>query len=145
MVMQIVLDKCGGLCYTCYCNDGMRFDAVTHKSSTRVGVRIHETMVTYSNWKNMNTRILRALKSGNDFTANQLRSKFGIRRVSDRISELRKAGYAIYLNTKTTRNGESIKVYRLGTPTRAQVSAGYFAQKSGTFRYAVMDSLNFAN
>ena len=93
----------------------------------------------------MNTRILRALKSGSDFTANQLRSKFGIRRVSDRISELRKAGFAIYLNTKTTRNGESIKVYRLGTPRRSQVAAGYFAQKSGSFDYDVNDALNFVN
>jgi predicted ArsR family transcriptional regulator len=102
-------------------------------------------MATYSNWKNMNSRILRALQSGSDFSANQLRSKFGIRRVSDRISELRKAGYAIYLNTKTTRNGETIKVYRLGQPTRAQVAAGYFAQKSGMFHFDVQDALNFVN
>ena len=91
----------------------------------------------------MNTRILRALQSGSDFTSNQLRSKFGIRNVSERISELRKAGYSIYLNAKTTRNGEKINVYRLGTPTRAVVAAGQIAAKYGYFSTDVTEALQF--
>ena len=99
----------------------------------------------YSNWVNMNTRILCALKTGQDFTANQLRAKFGIRRVSDRISEIRKAGYPVYLNTKVTANGETIKVYRLGTPRRADVISMDFYNKNGymPFSWEVNDQLNY--
>ena len=85
----------------------------------------------YSNWVNMNTRILKALQTGQDFTANQLRAKFGIRRVSDRISEIRKAGYTVYLNTKTTSWGNKIKVYRLGTPTRVDIVRANFVALNG--------------
>ncbi len=69
-------------------------------------------------------RILKALQTGYDFTPDQLRSRFGIRRVSDRVSELRKAGYPVYLNTKTTANGEKIRVYKLGTSSRREVVTG---------------------
>jgi predicted ArsR family transcriptional regulator len=73
----------------------------------------------------VNARILKALQSGWDFTADQLRARFGIRDVGNRITELRKAGYAIYLNTKKTSDGRTIRVYRLGNPTRLQVAAGH--------------------
>ena len=93
----------------------------------------------------MNTRILRALKTGQDFTANQLRSKFGIRRVSDRISEIRAAGYPVYLNTKTTANGEKIRVYRLGTAPRAVVAHANFVATKGyePYSYELQDRLAF--
>lgn len=99
----------------------------------------------YSNWVNMNTRILRALKTGQDFTANQLRSKFGIRRVSDRISDIRKAGYAVYLNTKTTANGEKIRVYRLGAPRRSDIVRAQFVATNGfePYSYEVAERLAF--
>lgn len=99
----------------------------------------------YSNWVNMNTRILNALKTGQDFTANQLRAKFGIRRVSDRISEIRKAGYTVYLNTKTTSWGNKIKVYRLGTPKRSDVIRINFLNSHGFLPYEseVNDCLNY--
>lgn len=99
----------------------------------------------YSNWVNMNTRILKALQTGQDFTANQLRAKFGIRRVSDRISEIRKAGYAVYLNTKTTANGQKIKVYRLGSPRRADIVRAQFVNTNGFMPYEceVNDFLNY--
>jgi hypothetical protein len=98
----------------------------------------------YSNWVNMNTRILKALQTGQDFTANQLRAKFGIRRVSDRISELRKAGYTIYLNTKTTSWGNKIRVYRLGNPRRSDVATANFVKTHGYMPYdhEVNDLLN---
>jgi hypothetical protein len=100
--------------------------------------------MAYSNWKNMNKRILKALQTGQDFTANQLRARFGIRRVSDRISELRKAGYAIYLNEKTTRWGEKIRVYRLGAPSRAMIATAQFVKSHGFYPYEaeLADCLN---
>lgn len=73
----------------------------------------------------VNARILKALQSGWDFTADQLKARFGIRDVGNRITELRKAGYAIYLNEKVTADGKTIKAYRLGKPTRKQIAAGH--------------------
>lgn len=67
-------------------------------------------------------RLLNYLQSGRDITESQAQSRFGIRNVSARISELRKAGFAIYLNEKTTRSGYTIKAYRLGSPSRKMVA-----------------------
>lgn len=99
----------------------------------------------YSNWVNMNTRILKALQTGQNFTANQLRNKFGIRRVSDRISEIRKAGFSVYLNTKTTANGNAIKVYRLGAPKREDIAVANFVRNTGYLPYEseISDLLGF--
>jgi cell division septation protein DedD len=67
-------------------------------------------------------RILNALKSGYDFTPSQLRNRIGITNVSARISELRQAGFPVYLNKKTTSSGDMINVYRLGTASRQDVA-----------------------
>lgn len=69
-------------------------------------------------------RILKYLKTGADITENQAKSRFGIVNVRARMSELRQAGFAIYLNEKTTKSGDTIKTYRLGTPSRLLVAAG---------------------
>src|SRR5690606_14563685 len=76
--------------------------------------------------KSATVRLLNYLKTGRDITTRQARRRFGIENVSARVAELRQAGHAIYLNTKTTANGRKIRAYRLGTPTRLQVAAGYF-------------------
>lgn len=77
----------------------------------------------------VNAKILKLLQSGYDYTADQIKDRFGIRDVGNRITELRKAGYAIYLNEKriwTRYDGvKTVKVYRLGNPTRKQVAAGF--------------------
>lgn len=70
------------------------------------------------------TRILKYLKTGADITENQAKSRFGITNVRARMSELRQAGFPIYLNEKTTKSGDTIKAYRLGTPSRLMVAAG---------------------
>ena len=43
------------------------------------------------------------------------------------ISSLRMQGYAVYLNKRTNGFGETYSKYRLGTPTRSVVAAGYQA------------------
>lgn len=75
-------------------------------------------------------RLLAFLLRGNDTTANQARSRFGITNVSARINEIRKAGYAVYVNTKTTSNGRKIRVYRLGTATREMVAIANYVQQN---------------
>jgi predicted ArsR family transcriptional regulator len=79
---------------------------------------------TFNSTPSVTTRILTYLKTGADITQAQARKRFGITNVRARMSELRQAGYAIYLNEKTTANGRTIKAYRLGTPTRLMVAAG---------------------
>ena len=69
-------------------------------------------------------RILKFLKTGADITETQAQSRFGIVNVRARMSELRQAGFSIYLNEKVTGTGRTIKTYRLGTPTRLMVAAG---------------------
>ena len=68
-------------------------------------------------------RILKALKSGEQFTAAQLANMAGTTQPSirARVSELRKDGYAVYANTRST--GKTF--YRLGTPSRKMVQAAY--------------------
>lgn len=84
--------------------------------------------------KNAATRILRYLQGGRDLTATQARQRFGIKNVSARVSELREAGYSIYLNEKKTQNGRTIKAYRLGAPTRRQVAAGHIVMNDPVLR-----------
>ena len=76
------------------------------------------------NTSSVAARILKFLKTGADITETQAQSRFGIVNVRARMSELRQAGFAIYLNEKVTAKGQTIKAYRLGTPTRLMVAAG---------------------
>ena len=79
------------------------------------------------------SRILTYLKTGADITQAQARKRFGITNGRARMSELRQAGCALYLNAKTTGNGRTIKAYRLGTPTRLMVAVGNTAISDPTF------------
>ena len=78
----------------------------------------------------VNRKLLAYLRSGRDITSEQARQRFGITNVSARIEDLRKAGFAIYSNKKRTASGRRISVYRLGTPSREQVAAGFLALRT---------------
>jgi len=111
-----------------------------------------------TNRNTVNAKILKLLQSGYDYTADQIRERFGIRDVGNRITELRKAGYAIYLNEKTIGSNSwpydtrKIKAYRLGNPTRKQVAAGFALlndpllnwYRDGYFNIEVADTLALA-
>jgi len=47
--------------------------------------------------------------------------------VGARISELRREGFAIYMNKKTDSQGRTASFYKIGAPTRRVVAAGYKA------------------
>jgi len=87
-------------------------------------------------------KLLKYLQNGRDITANQARAKFGITNVSARMSELRKAGYPIYLNEKTTSQGYTIKAYRLGTPTRRMVAIANFVMSNQSKFDSVLSSVD---
>ena len=75
-------------------------------------------------------KVIAALKSGSELTAKQITSRYGVKNVSALISSLRMQGYAVYLNKRSSVfEGDTTvyKKYRLGTPTRAVVAAGYRA------------------
>ena len=78
-------------------------------------------------------KILNYLQTGRDITPNQARTKFGITNVSARMSELRSAGYSIYLNEKLTSKGSPIKTYRLGTPTRRMIAIANYVGSNPDF------------
>jgi len=72
-------------------------------------------------------KVLNALQSGRTLSSAQLKAQFGAGNPQAVIQALRFKGFAIYLNTVTDTKGRSRNVYRLGTPSRAIVAAGYKA------------------
>ncbi len=67
---------------------------------------------------------------GNERTAAQMANFYGttVGSIQARISELRhKAGIAVYANKRTDTAGRTKTFYRVGSPKRAVVAAGYKA------------------
>jgi len=77
-------------------------------------------------------KLLEALRKGEELTAGQITHRFGIKNPRATVSDLRFQGYAIYANARTNTRGETYTKYRLGTPTRAVIAAGYKALAMGT-------------
>ena len=99
-------------------------------------------MLFRSSNTNATQKLLKYLQNGYDITASQARARFGITNVSARISELRKAGFPIYLNEKTTSQGYTIKAYRLGTPTRRMVAIANFVMSNPSKFDSVLSSVD---
>ena len=86
------------------------------------------TRVANTTTKTQATRVADALKTGAELTAKQISARYGVKNVRAVISRLRSEGYSIFLNKRVSSfNGETYSKYRLGTPTRATVAAGYQA------------------
>ena len=81
--------------------------------------------------KTQTQRVINALQNGVELTAKQITARYGVKNVRAVISKLRSEGYAIFLNKRvSTFDGETYLKYRLGTPTRATVAAGYAAMRA---------------
>lgn len=74
---------------------------------------------------NATTRLLNALRSGEELTARQIQSRFGVTSGRSLVHTLRSQGYAIYLNRRVNSKGVVTNKYRLGTPTRSMVAAAF--------------------
>jgi hypothetical protein len=72
-------------------------------------------------------KVLTALQSGRTLGSAQIRAQFGAGNPQAVIQSLRFEGFPIYLNVSTDTKGRSRNVYRLGTPSRAIIAAGYKA------------------
>jgi len=78
------------------------------------------------------TRLLEALRSGEQLTAAQIKARFGIANPTATVSDLRlRGGFAVYANMHKDTKGRVSTKYRLGTPSRAVVAAGYRALAAG--------------
>ena len=68
-------------------------------------------------------RFLQALQNGQELTPAQIQSRFGFssESVGKTVSQLRSRGYSIYTN----KYANGVTKYRIGTPSRAIVAAGY--------------------
>ncbi len=73
-------------------------------------------------------KVIAALESGAELTGKQISARYGVKNARALISSLRMQGYPVYLNKRvSTYNGETYSKYRLGTPSRSVVAAGYQA------------------
>jgi predicted transcriptional regulator len=77
------------------------------------------------------SRLLEALRSGEELTAKQINARFGIANPTATVSDLRFAGFAVYANEHKDTKGRQSTKYRLGTPSREIVAAGYRALSLG--------------
>ena len=76
-------------------------------------------------------KVATALVNRAELTAKQISARYGVKNVRAVISKLRSEGYSIFLNKRVSSfDGETYMKYRLGTPTRATVAAGYAALRS---------------
>ena len=78
--------------------------------------------------------VLASLKRGTELTAKQISARYGVKNVRALMSSLRMQGYPVYLNKRVSSfDGVSVSYnkYRLGTPTRAVIAAGYRAIAQG--------------
>jgi len=76
------------------------------------------------------SRLLEALQRGEQLTAKQIAQRFEIANPTATVSALRFAGFAVYANKRTNSRGDTFTKYRLGSPSRQVVAAGYRALAS---------------
>lgn len=72
-------------------------------------------------------RVLNAFQDGEQLTAKQIMSRFGVANPRATVSALRMKGYPIYLNKHKDTKGRRTLKYRLGTPSKRVIAAGYKA------------------
>ena len=78
-------------------------------------------------------RVLEVLMAGETLTAKQIKARFKIANPGATISNLRSDGYPIYLNEHKDTKGRATNKYRLGTPSRKVIAAGYKALGAEAF------------
>ena len=73
-------------------------------------------------------KVIAALENGTELTARQIEARYSVGNARALISSIRMQGYPVYLNRRvSTFDRETYSKYRLGTPTRSVVAAGYQA------------------
>ena len=70
-------------------------------------------------------RVLEVLSTGQELTGKQIQARFGVGNARATVSALRMKGYPIYANEHKDTKGRVKTKYRLGSPSRAVIAAGY--------------------
>lgn len=83
------------------------------------------------NEKTKTFKLFNALYNGEKVTASQANKRFGIKNISAEVSRIREHGYAVYADNRVAGNGVKVTEYRIGTPSRRLVAAGYKALALG--------------
>lgn len=73
------------------------------------------------------SKVLNALTEGQTLTSKQIKARFGAGNPAAVIQALRFSGYPIYLNSHKDTKGRMTQKYRLGSPSRKVIAAGYKA------------------
>lgn len=76
-------------------------------------------------------KLFSALHKGETVTASQAEKRFGVKNISAEVSRIRQAGFAVYANQRVAGNGVKVTEYRIGTPSRKLIAAGYKAMAMG--------------
>jgi len=71
------------------------------------------------------------VERGEELTAQQIKTRYGVSNPHDAVYQIRQMGYAIYLNEKKNSKGETVGKYRAGRHSRALIAAGYRALAAG--------------
>lgn len=79
--------------------------------------------------------VLNAFLNGETLTAGEMKTRYGVANARALMTTLRQSGYPIYLNDggKDSRGRTRVSRYRLGSPSKAVIAAGYKALASGQF------------
>lgn len=72
-------------------------------------------------------KLLSVLKLGEQLTGKQISARFGIANPRSAVHTLRAQGFSVYLNKHTDTKGRTTNKYRIGTPKRSVIAAGYAA------------------
>jgi len=73
-------------------------------------------------------KLIEVFQAGRELTAKQIASQFNIASPTKVVSVLRREhGLPIYLNNRVDSKGRETRKYRLGSPSRSVVAAGYRA------------------
>lgn len=76
-------------------------------------------------------RVTEALLNGEQLTAKQIAARFGVANPTATISNIRFSGIPVYANQRKNSKGEVVTRYRVGSPTRKVIAAGYRALAAG--------------
>jgi len=104
-------------------NSDMLCNTATLKKGIFIMMRFNPETKTY--------KLFTAMINGEAVSASQAEKRFGIKNISAEVSRVRQAGFAVYCNTRKAGNGVQVSEYRIGTPSRKLVAAGYKAMALG--------------
>jgi hypothetical protein len=69
--------------------------------------------------------------NGEELTAKQISARYSLGNPYNAVYTLRMEGYPIYCNSVKNSKGKMVNKYRLGTPSREVIAAGYKALAAG--------------